>query len=150
MKKFDYRLKALQRKNEWEKSAARQDMVVAKDELEEMKYQEKVLNEKVVDIEDQVRNMTDKNSVIDPDSFVRAMQYMAAKREDLVEGQSNTEKAQGVYDEKFEEYISADKNVKVIERHKSRDYKKYIMDENIEFYKESDDLWLSRKGDKDE
>lgn len=145
MKKFKYRLKALERKRAWEKQSARQDMIEAKDELEEMKYQEQLKTAAADEAAEQVRKMAGEDSIINPESFFMALNYMAIKREDADKSVSNTQKAQSVYDEKFAEYVDADRNVKAVEKHKENDFSKYLFEQNIEFYKESDDMWLSRK-----
>lgn len=148
IKKFKYNLKAVQRRNEWEKNTAQQDVTVAKKELEDKKYQEEQLSNKVSDVENQLRELTEDNLEIDPVKLSLTMQYMSSTREDLSEGKKETLKAVEEYDEKFDTYVEADINVRVIEKHKGREYQKFLQEEHREFYKESDDLWLSRKGDK--
>ncbi len=145
-KRFQYNLKAVQRRNEWEKNSARQDVAEAKKALEEKKYEEQKLSDKVSDIENQFRMMTEDNLDLDPVQLSMTMQYMSSTRDDLSVGKKETLKALEEYDEKFETYVETDKNVRAIEKHKQREYKKFLQDEHREVYKESDDLWMSRKG----
>ncbi|THB75554.1 MAG: hypothetical protein D6B28_00200 [Gammaproteobacteria bacterium] len=146
-KRFQYNLKAVQRRNEWEKNSARQDVSEAKKVLEDKKDQEQKLSEKVSDIENELRMMTEGNMDLDPGRLTMTMQYMSSKRHDLSEGKKETLKALEEYDEKFDTYVEADKNVRVIEKHKQRELKKFLQEDNREIYKESDDLWIGRKGE---
>ncbi len=147
-KRFQYNLRALQRRNEWEKNSAHQDVGIAKKTLEEKQSQEKQLADKVSDVENQLRMMTEQNVDIDPTQLTLTLQYMSSTREDLSEGKKETMKALEEYDEKFDAYVEADKNVRAVEKHKQREFQKFLQDEHREVYKESDDMWLSKNGGK--